>query len=55
MGRQYFLKKLTQSSQGNKVLDAPSSILDGFLSRDTYVSLTQLNRPLSNKMSVLPP
>jgi hypothetical protein len=35
-----FFQTLTQFSQGNKVLDAPGSNTDGFLSRDTYISLT---------------
>jgi hypothetical protein len=32
------------------VLDAPASNTDGFLSRDTCVSSTHLNRPFRNKM-----
>jgi hypothetical protein len=32
------------------VLHVPPSNIDGFLSRDTYVSSTQLNRPSWNKM-----
>jgi hypothetical protein len=47
--------KLTQFSQGNKVLDAPVSITDGLLSKDTCVSSTLLNRPIWNKVSLSPP
>jgi hypothetical protein len=32
--------KLTQFSKENNMLDAPSSIMDGFLLRDTCVSST---------------
>jgi hypothetical protein len=54
MGRQYFFLKVTQFSQGNNDLDTPASNLDGFLWRDICVSLTQLNRPICNKMGVSP-
>jgi hypothetical protein len=43
LGRQYSFQKLTQFSQGNNMLDGPPSNIDGFLSRDTYVSSTQMN------------
>jgi hypothetical protein len=36
------------------VVDAPASDTKGFLLRDTYVSTSQLNRPIWNKGS-LPP
>jgi hypothetical protein len=49
------LKKLTQFLWGNKALDAPAFNTDGFLSRDTYVSSTKLDRPIRNKMSLSPP
>jgi hypothetical protein len=45
IGRHYSFEKLTQYSQGNNVLDAPSSNINGFLSRDTCVSSNQVNRP----------
>jgi hypothetical protein len=35
--RKYSCQKLSQFSQGNNVLDAPASNLDGFLCRDTCV------------------
>jgi hypothetical protein len=37
------------------VPDAPASNLDGFLWRDKYVSSTQMNRPIWNKMCISPP
>jgi hypothetical protein len=39
MGRQYSFQKLTQYSLGNNTLKVPASNVDGFLSRDTCVSL----------------
>jgi hypothetical protein len=36
------------------MLDAPASNVDGFLWRDTCISSTQLNRPISNKESLSP-
>jgi hypothetical protein len=44
--RQYFFQKLSQSAQGNNVLDAPSSNTDIFLWRNTCVSSSLLNRPI---------
>jgi hypothetical protein len=38
--RMYYFQKLTQFTQGNDVVDAPSSKTKGFLFRDTCVSLT---------------
>jgi hypothetical protein len=35
IGRQYSFQKLSQFSQGNNVLDAPPSNIDGFLARNT--------------------
>jgi hypothetical protein len=35
------------------VLDVPDSNTNGFLSRDTCVSLTQLHRPILNQESLL--
>jgi hypothetical protein len=37
------------------VLDNPASNLDGFLSRDTYVSSTKLSRCILNKVRISPP
>jgi hypothetical protein len=34
------------------MLDAPASNLDGFVSRDTCVASTQLNRPIWNNMCI---
>jgi hypothetical protein len=44
--RKYSFQKLCQFSQGNNVLDAPASNTSGFITRDTYVSSPQLNRPI---------
>jgi hypothetical protein len=40
----YSFQKLNHFSQGNNVLDITASNTNGFLFRDTCVSLTQLNR-----------
>jgi hypothetical protein len=53
--RKYAFQKLTQLSQGKNVLDDPASKADGFLYRETYISSTQLNRPIWNKMSLSSP
>jgi hypothetical protein len=37
LGKWYSFEKQNQFSLGHKVLDAPTSILDGFLSRDSCV------------------
>jgi hypothetical protein len=50
----HFFPKLAQFSQGNNVLDAPASTTHEFLSRDTCVSSTQLNRSIWNYMSFTP-
>jgi hypothetical protein len=52
IGRKYYFQKLSQFSEGNNVLDASASNTHGFLSRDSCVSLNQLNRPIWNKMSL---
>jgi hypothetical protein len=44
--RKYSFKKLSQFPQGNNVLDAEAYNIYGFLWRVTYVSSTQLNRPI---------
>jgi hypothetical protein len=50
----YSYQKVTQSSQVNNVLDAPVYNIFGFLLRDSYVSSTQLDRPILNKISLSP-
>jgi hypothetical protein len=45
----------SQFSQGNNVLDASASTIDGFLWRDTCVSSTLLKSPIWNKESLSPP
>jgi hypothetical protein len=53
--RKYSFKKLTQSSQGNNVLNAPNFNIDALLSRDTCVSSTQLSSHIWKEMSRSPP
>jgi hypothetical protein len=53
--RKYFFQKLTQFSQGNNVFDVPPVKTEGFLLRDTFVSSTQVNRPIRSKISLSPP
>jgi hypothetical protein len=48
-----FKENLTQFSQENKLLHVLSSNIEGFLSRDTYVSLTQLNWHIWGKQNYL--
>jgi hypothetical protein len=55
IGRKYAFLKFNQFSQGSNVLDIPISKLDGFLSRSTCVSSTQLNRSIWNKLSFSTP
>jgi hypothetical protein len=43
------------SSQGYNDLDAPAFKTDGFLSRDTFISSTKLNRDMWKKESLHPP
>jgi hypothetical protein len=50
----YSYQKVTQSSQVNNVLDAPVYNIFGFLLRDSYVSSTQLDRLILNKISLSP-
>jgi hypothetical protein len=47
--RKYSFQKLTEFSQVNKVQDDPNSNMHAFLWRDTRVSSSQLNRPISRK------
>jgi hypothetical protein len=42
-------------SQGKNELGAAASNKADYLLKDTYVSLTQLNRPICNKLSLCPP
>jgi hypothetical protein len=53
VGQAVFLSKLTLFSQGNNVVDSSPSNIDGIISRDKYVSSTQLNKPIWNKMCVV--
>jgi hypothetical protein len=53
--RKYSFQKQIQLSQGNNVLDAAGSNTDDFLSIDTCVLSSQLNRPIWNKMSLSQP
>jgi hypothetical protein len=55
ISRKYSFQKVNEFSLGNNVLDAPVSNTDGFLSRDTCISSTYLNKPIWNKMSLSPP
>ena len=48
-------QKLTQFSQGNSVLDGPTSDFSGFLWRDLCVSSAQLNRPIWKQESLSSP
>jgi hypothetical protein len=52
--RKCFFEKVTQLSQGNSILDATASNTNVFLSRETCVSSTQLNKPIRNKESLFP-
>jgi hypothetical protein len=53
--QEVFLEKLTQFSQGNNVLNPPSSNKNGCLWHDICVSSTHLNRPIEKKMILSPP
>jgi hypothetical protein len=53
--RKYSFQKLTQFSQGNKVLHDHSSNTDVFLSRDSCVSSNQLNRSIWGNKRCNPP
>jgi hypothetical protein len=53
--KKYSFQKLSQFSLGNNVLDTAASDIYGFPWRDTSVSSTQLNRPISNKKRLSPP
>jgi hypothetical protein len=53
--REYAFQKLTELSQGDKVLDAAASDIDGFHRRDTYIFSPQLNRPIWSKQSLSTP
>jgi hypothetical protein len=49
ISRKYFFQKLHHFSQGNNVLDAANSNIDGFHWRDTCVSSTHLNKTTWSK------
>jgi hypothetical protein len=51
--RKYNVKKLTPFLQVNNVLVAPPSDTNGFLSIDTYVKSTQLDKPIETKRAYL--
>jgi hypothetical protein len=53
--QEVFLSKLSQFSKENNVLHTLASNRDGFLSRDTCVSSTQVDRPLWSNMGPSPP
>jgi hypothetical protein len=53
--QEVFLQKLAQFSQGNNVVLAAVSNIDGFLWTDTCVSSPQKNRPIWNKVSLCSP
>jgi hypothetical protein len=53
--RKYSFQKQTQFSQGNNVLDATASNIDGFLWRGSCVFSIQLNRPIWSKQSLCTP
>jgi hypothetical protein len=50
--KKVLLSKQTQFSQGINVFEVPASNTEGFLSRDTFISSTQLKRPNRNKHSL---
>jgi hypothetical protein len=53
--RKYSFQRLTPFSEGNNVLDAAASNIDGFHRRNKCASPTQLNRTICSKMSTSPP
>jgi hypothetical protein len=52
--QEVFLTETKSFSQRNIVPDDPASNTEGFLSRHTCISSTQLNRPIWNKESLSP-
>ena len=52
--RKYSFQNLTQFLQGNNVIHALASDTDSFLSTDTCVSSTELNRRIWNKICLSP-
>jgi hypothetical protein len=50
-----FLSTTNSILTGKQDVDAPPSTIDGFLSRDTCVSSTQLNRLIWNKICLSSP
>jgi hypothetical protein len=55
IGMQYSSQKPAQFSQVNKMLNAPSSNLDGFPSRNICVFSTQLYSRIWSQMTASPP
>jgi hypothetical protein len=53
--RKYSFQRVSEFSQGNNLLEAAASNMDGFLWRDTFVSSSQLNRAICRNMSTNPP
>jgi hypothetical protein len=53
-GEAEFLSKANSFLQENKLFDVPPSNIDGFLSRDTCFSTSQLNRHIGMKCAFLP-
>jgi hypothetical protein len=53
--RKYFCQNLNRFLQGNKMLDAAASNIDGFCWRDSWVFSTQPNRLSWSKQSLCPP
>jgi hypothetical protein len=51
--QEVFLSKQSQSSKGNNVLNALHANTDGFFSRGTCVSSTQLDRPFGKTWALL--
>jgi hypothetical protein len=51
---EYFFEKLTKVSQGNNVLEIPSSNTDDFLLIGAHVTSILLKRCILNKVNVLP-
>jgi hypothetical protein len=50
--QEVYLENLTQFSPGRNAIDTAAFNRDGFLSRDTCVPATYLNRPIYRKQSL---
>jgi hypothetical protein len=53
--KKYSFQKLTEFSQGKDVLNTAASNIHLLFCRGTYVSATQLNRPIWRKYTPSPP